>query len=43
MLIDAVRRFEKMRFEHSDIIENAKQFDKAIFKQKFAEFVHAAG
>ena len=43
LLIDAVRRFEKMRFEHSDIIENAKQFDKAIFKQKFAEFVHAAG
>ncbi len=38
-LIEAVRKFNDIRFEHNDIIENARRFDRDIFKQKFKEFV----
>ena len=38
-IVDAVQRFRKMSFGHDDLIENAKRFDKEIFKQKFKEAV----
>ncbi|MBI4974994.1 MAG: glycosyltransferase [Candidatus Omnitrophica bacterium] len=40
-LIDAVRRFDAMQFAHGDIIENAKRFDKVVFKREFKELVDA--
>jgi glycosyltransferase involved in cell wall biosynthesis len=40
-LMDAVQRFERMRsnFHVSQLVENAKRFDRERFKVKFREFV----
>lgn len=38
-LLDAVRRAERMHFEHNEIVENARRFDKEMFKQRFKECV----
>ena len=47
-LADAVRRFNRMSFRREDLVENAKRFDKEIFKKrilgtfpKVPPFVHA--
>jgi len=43
-LIDALQRFERMHsdFQISQLVENAKRFDKECFKVKFREFVQSA-
>jgi glycosyltransferase involved in cell wall biosynthesis len=43
-LIDALQRFERMHsdFQISQLVENAKRFDKECFKMKFREFVQPA-
>lgn len=38
-LVDAIKRFEKMNLNAEDCIENAKRFDKEIFKKKMKERV----
>ena len=38
-LVKAVKRFEKMTFDHKDLLENAKKFSKQNFHKKFAAFV----
>lgn len=39
-LADAVRRFEKMKFDKDTIRKHAEKFDKAVFKQKLMGFLH---
>lgn len=41
-LIDAVKRFEKMKFNNDDLIERAKEFDVSIFRSQIKEFVEKA-
>ncbi len=43
-LIDALQRFERIHsnFQSSQMVENAKRFDKECFKVKFREFVQPA-
>lgn len=38
-VIDAVRRFETMRFDPERIAERARSFDASIFRSRFAAFV----
>ena len=38
-LIEAIRKLDTMRLSHRDIVENAKRFDKEIFKERFIEAV----
>ncbi len=38
-LVDAIKRFEKMALSADDCIENAKRFDKEIFKSKMKKRV----
>jgi glycosyltransferase involved in cell wall biosynthesis len=40
-LIEAVRRFESVKFDPLRIREHSLQFDKKIFKQKIKEFIEA--
>lgn len=38
-LIKAVSDFEKMSFDHKDLLENARKFSKQNFQKKFSAFV----
>ena len=38
-LVDAIERFDKMKFDKQEIRKHAETFDEAIFKQKIEEFV----
>lgn len=35
----AVRKFEKMKFNQKDLIDNAKKYSKEEFKKKFSKFI----
>ena len=38
-LLDAVRRFETMRWDSRAIQEHAQQFSRACFRERFTSFV----
>ena len=38
-LVNAIKRFEKMKFNKKDIIKNAERFSKENFKKEFEELV----
>lgn len=38
-LIKAVKRFEEMRFDHNEIVDNAKKFSKERFKKEFRQLI----
>ena len=41
-LVNAVKKFEKMKFDHKNLTENAKRFSKERFKKEFVDFVKNA-
>lgn len=38
-LIDAVKKFEQMTFNHSEIVDNASRFSKTIFQEALKQFI----
>lgn len=38
-LIDAIKRFETMKFDKNEVRNHALQFDEEIFKQKISQFI----
>ena len=40
-LIEAVKKFEKMKFKSEDCINQAKKFSKERFKREMLQFVNA--
>jgi len=41
-LVNAIKKFEKMKFDHNKITQNAKRFSKERFKREFVDFVKNA-